>query len=156
MEVEVNRMHRPILVFCLLFLACASLPAGGAGGDLKKMDGAWLGAVVEIGGKPPTEAEKNVKFKLVIQAGKYTIFFGDMKITEGIFKLDESKKPKTLDATPADGEFKGKIQPAIYHLDGDELKVVFTEPGKDRPTEFKTRDKTQEVLIVYKRQKAGK
>jgi uncharacterized protein (TIGR03067 family) len=134
-------------------LLTVPLIAGGPGTDLKKLQGTWQGTTLEIGGKAPSEAEKKLRVKFVITGEKYTVFFNEMKINDGTLKLDETKKPKTLDVTPGDGEFKGKVQPAIYQLDGDELKVVFTEPGKERPNEFKTREKTEEVMISYRRVK---
>ena len=106
--------------------------------------------------RAPKDGEKMIKVKLIVAGEKYTVFFDETKVADVTFKLDETKKPKTLDAKPSAGDFKDKVQPGIYQLDGDELKVVFTEPGKDRPTEFKTRAKTEEVMVVYRRVKSGK
>jgi len=146
---------RSLAALAMLVLAIGIVVAG-EGSDLKKMEGTWQGTVLELGGKPPTDGEKKITIKLVVKGDRYTIFFSEQKISEGAFKLDEKNKPKRIDATASEGDFKGKVQPGIYQLDGDELKVVFTEPDKERPTEFKTRAKTDEVLIRYQRKKAGK
>jgi uncharacterized protein (TIGR03067 family) len=149
-------MQRAYIIAAAVLFVAVPLFAGGGAADLKKMSGTWAGALIEIGGKPPTDNEKKIKIKLVIVGEKYTVFFDEMKITDGTLKLDGSKKPKTIDAMPSEGEHKGKLQPGIYEVDGDELKIVFTDPGKDRPKEFKTREKTDEVMMSYRRVKGGK
>lgn len=150
-------MKASVLFVVAMFAGTLALAqAGGGVSDSKKMEGTWQGMVLEIGGKAPSDGEKKISIKLLIKGDRYTIFFDEQKTSEGAFKLDEKKKPKTIDATASEGDFKGKVQPGIYQFEGDELKVVFTEPGKERPKEFKTREKTEEVLIRYQRKKAGK
>jgi len=146
-------MQRFWVIVAAIFFLAVPLFAGGGPADLKKMTGTWAGTLIEIGGKPPTDNEKKIKIKLVIAGEKYTVFFDEMKITDGTLKVDGSKKPKTIDAMPSEGEHKGKLQPGIYEMDADELRVVFTEPGKERPKEFKTREKTDEVMLSYRRAK---
>ena len=136
-----------------LMMACLAVPllAGDPAGDLKKMQGTWQGAILEIGGNPAKEEEKKIQVKLVVAGDKYTIFVEDTKISAGTMKLDESKKPKTIDAKASEGEFKDKVQLGIYQFEGEDFKVVFGEPGKDRPKEFKTRPKSEEVMVSYRR-----
>jgi hypothetical protein len=42
---------------------------------------------------------------------------------------------------------------AIYEIDGDTLKVCYDLGGKNRPTEFKTKEGTALFLATYKREK---
>ena len=51
--------------------------------------------------------------------------------TEGTFKLDPTKKPRTIDLTLDD-----KTSQGIYELNGDSLKIVLAEPGQPRPKDF--------------------
>lgn len=146
---------KPLAAFAMFALTMGVVIAGESG-DLKKMAGTWRGTILEIDGKPPTDGEKSIAIKLLIKGDRYTVFFDEKKIGEGTFKLDEKKKPKAIDATASEGDAKGKVQLGIYELSGDELKVIFSESGKERPREFKTREKGEEILIRYQRQKVEK
>jgi uncharacterized protein (TIGR03067 family) len=141
-------------ILCMVTAALAQ-PEDSAK-DLKLMQGTWSGTFIEAGGAPIPDKEKAVKVKLVVKADKYTVFLDEMKYTEGQLKLDASKKPRAIDATPADGPFKGKMQPGIYAFEGDEMRVLFSEPGAERPSEFKTKEGTKQMLARYKRVKEAK
>jgi uncharacterized protein (TIGR03067 family) len=65
-------------------------------------------------------------------------------------KLDESKDPKTIDYDVKQGASAGKKQLGIYKFDGDNVTFCFSEPGKDRPTEFKTVSGDSRILSVWK------
>jgi uncharacterized protein (TIGR03067 family) len=67
-------------------------------------------------------------------------------------KIDPSKKPKHSDATFTEGELTAKTL-GIYEVDGDNMKICYGLPGKDRPTEFSSKPGSGQVLIVYKRDK---
>jgi len=41
----------------------------------------------------------------------------------------------------------------IYELDGDTLRICCDSSGKSRPKEFKTKERTQLLLITFKREK---
>ncbi len=143
-----------LVVLALNLLGAAQ--AGDAAKDLKLMEGTWSGTFLETGGKPFPDQEKAVKLKLVIKGDKYTVFLEDKKFVEGTLKLDPAKKPKAIAAIAADGAFKGMVQPGIYQIDANAMRVVFSKPGAERPTEFKTKEGTDEVLISYQRIKDGK
>ena len=49
------------------------------------------------------------------------------------------------------GEFKGKTMTGIYEIKGDTMRVCFAGGGKDRPTEFRTKEGSMEMLVTYKR-----
>jgi len=77
----------------------------------------------------------------------------DGKAISGAFKVDATKKPKTMDMTPSEGRYKDKTLLGIYELDGDTLKICFAEPGKDRPTDFTSKAGSGVVLAIHKREK---
>jgi uncharacterized protein (TIGR03067 family) len=121
--------------------------------ELEKLAGTWEAVSVEVGGKQLPE-ERIKDFKLIIEGDKYTTKAGERTI-KGTIKIDPSKDPKTIDATRAEGDEKGKVLLGIYKLvDDDNLKLCFNEPdNKERPTEFKTAEGTKQRYYVLKRQK---
>lgn len=61
------------------------------------------------------------------------------RVLQGVTQvLDDTKKPKTVDATVTEGRGKGTTVLAIYERDWDTLKAWCDIQGKKRPTEFKT------------------
>jgi uncharacterized protein (TIGR03067 family) len=121
--------------------------------DLKGMEGTWDVALVENDGKKVDDEKKQAAIKLVVKNAKYTIYFQGKKLATGQIKLDATKKPRQIDAIAEDGPTKGKAMKGVYELKGDEMRVCFAQPGGERPTEFRTREGTQQVLITYKRRK---
>jgi len=149
-------MKRFLLVSGFLFVFALAARAG-SDDDLKVMQGTWSATIIEAAGKPPPAEEKETKIKVVVKGNAYTVFFNDKQIVEGTLKLDAKKKPKTIDAIAKDGPLKDKVQPGIYEIKGaDEMRLLFTQPDMDRPTEFKTKEKSLEVLMTYKRIKEKK
>jgi uncharacterized protein (TIGR03067 family) len=112
-----------------------------------KLDGKWLIVSVERDGKADDAFKGGAR---VIAGGKYTLADKNGKATPGTFKVDPSKKPKTIDMMPAEGQYKGKTLLGIYEVDGQTLKICFAEPGKERPTEFASKGA---VLAIHKREK---
>jgi uncharacterized protein (TIGR03067 family) len=143
-----------------LAVACAvvltfSLAACGDEKDKNKdkdsIDGTWLMAEAELGGKEfPEEIRKSIK--LVVKDGKYVSTAGEVT-DKGTVKLNAKAKPKEMDVVGTDGPNKGKTLLAIYERDGDTLRVCYDLSGKKRPKEFKTAEGTQLLLVTYKREK---
>ena len=139
--------------FAVLAVALSFSPSAGGGGDKDgdTIEGTWLPATAELGGKPfPEEVRKSIK--LTVKDGKYTVMVGKNP-DRGTTKLDPSAKPKAMDITGTDGPNKGKTFLAIYERNGDTLRVCYDLSGKGRPTEFKTTEGTQLFLVTYKREK---
>lgn len=68
-------------------------------------------------------------------------------------KLDASQKPKQIDLTHTSGEYKGKVLLGIYEFDGDTYRACVAPPGKDRPTEFSTKEGDGLLLSINKKLK---
>jgi uncharacterized protein (TIGR03067 family) len=105
-----------------------------------------------IAGGSRRTARSGKTIKLVIKDDKYTVTVGEA-VDKGTAKLNPKAKPKELDITGTDGPNKGKTILAIYELDGDTLRICYDLTGKNRPTEFKTKEGTQLFLVTYKREK---
>jgi uncharacterized protein (TIGR03067 family) len=137
----------------LLAVAGVARPGGEATkNDLKRMEGTWTVVAHETDGKKLTaEENKKVDVKLIVKDGTYTIYFDGKKALTGKMKLDADKKPKQIDAVAEEGPYKGKAMLGIYELKGDDMRVCFAQPGKDRPTAFRTEKGSGLMLLGYRR-----
>ena len=139
------------VLVALGFFAAVTL-AQDAASDLKKMEGKWKAVVHEADGKPtPKEETDKVDTTLVVKDGKYEIYFAGKFADRGTIKLDPTKKPKQIDVTGEEGTDKGKTMKGIYEIDADHMQVCFAQAGSERPTEFKTKEGTFQVLLKYTR-----
>jgi uncharacterized protein (TIGR03067 family) len=144
--------------FCMAVLVCLGFGLFAPGDDVsnakedsKKMQGTWIPATAELGGKLlPDEVLKAMK--LVLADGKYTVTTAE-QMDEGTVQLDTSKEPRAMDIVGTKGPNKDKKFPAIYELTDDTLRICYDLSGKARPKEFKTKADTQLFLVEYKRQK---
>jgi uncharacterized protein (TIGR03067 family) len=117
-------------------------------GDLKLMQGEWQVILLERDGvKISGDDVKSATMK--ITGNKFTFDSPADGIIEGTLKLDETQKPKHLDATIASGD----TVYGIYELKDDEFKVCHPGPGGDRPKEFTGKTDSGYSLIVMKRKK---
>jgi hypothetical protein len=55
-----------------------------------------------------------------------------------------------------DGETRTIKVLGIYELDGDTMKTCLAAPGKERPTEFSSKEGSGRMSYVWKREKAEK
>jgi uncharacterized protein (TIGR03067 family) len=79
---------------------------------------------------------------------------------EGVYHLDPSKSPKTIDLTVLGGELR-RTALGLYSLEGDTLKVCLAlnpEKVAERPTEFTSKSKggTVHVIVTFKRRAVEK
>ncbi|HMF14628.1 MAG TPA: TIGR03067 domain-containing protein [Gemmataceae bacterium] len=128
----------------------AALAEEAAKKDPELFQGTWaLVSAIHDGRKSAPEKIKTVK--LTFSGEKLTVH-GE-KGMESAFKLDPSKKPKEIDVTPGDGPDRGKVLRGIYELMDEELKICIGKAGKERPTEFASKENSGVVLIELKRER---
>jgi uncharacterized protein (TIGR03067 family) len=108
--------------------------------DRAALKGEWKVVSYELDGKKPVSDEQLDKVKVTIIEGNTTI--------------DPTKNPKTIDTTFTEGDLKGETALGIYELKGDTYKYCRAAPGKERPTEFSSKEGSGHTLVVYKRAKA--
>src|ERR1051326_2806191 len=117
---------------CVLFitssLAAAQDKTSPAKGDAAKLQGAWTVLTVEQNGKPDPKGQGA---RIVFAGDTFTRTAGN-QIAKGTFKLDATAKPPAIDTTYTEGPEKGKTFQGIYSLEGDTLKLCYSQ----RPTEF--------------------
>jgi uncharacterized protein (TIGR03067 family) len=141
---------------CALLVVTISLLAAGSkddatSKDLKKLEGSWtLASGVDDGKK--VSAKRLEGARLTFEGENHTVEMGG-KTYKGTHKLDATKKPKTIDITDTDGPFKGKTVLGIYQLKGDQFRICYAPPGKDRPEDFKAKAGSGHRSHVWKREK---
>jgi uncharacterized protein (TIGR03067 family) len=120
--------------------------------DAKKLAGTWT-AISWVRGDGVIGPDA-VDTELVIKDGTYEFPKGINRISgKGEFKTVAGKNH--IDFTPADGPAKGKTLPGIYKVEGDTLTLCFRPAGAERPTAFKSADRST-VLATYERKPAKK
>jgi uncharacterized protein (TIGR03067 family) len=123
--------------------------------DMKAIQGAWRGWVVEGKGEQPNQGF--VHLEVIIKNDTMTAQRLDRQkdaaLGEGTFKLALADKHKTIDATRTSTPGKGQVNIGIYSLEGDTLKWCVGAPNKDRPEDFVSR--RGQFLLILKRQPAS-
>jgi uncharacterized protein (TIGR03067 family) len=137
-------------VLALLALALSAAPAAAQQDDAAKFQGTWaIESAMADGKEIPSEVFKT--FKMTFKGDTYTVVMGQEKI-EGTFRIDPAKDPKWIDIFPDSGPDRGKTQLSIYTFDGDKLKICGSMPGKERPSNFDTKDKPGQTLLILRKQ----
>lgn len=118
--------------------------------ELKKMEGTWQVTSSETDGQKMSEEDVK-QIKVIIKGNQYTLKQLDNTINQGTFKLDPTKKPKTIDIMPKEGDNSGGTMKGIYEFKGDTQKICWAPPDHERPTKFTAEGGC--TLIVYKKAK---
>jgi uncharacterized protein (TIGR03067 family) len=119
--------------------------------EKKKLDGTWRAVAVEHLGQNWQGGGFTMTFAV---NNKYTQTASNGNVMEeGNYKIDPSKKLKSIDLEILTGKDKGKNQYCLYELQGDSLKMCLPIPGKDRPTEFTTKKGTGYEIFIMTRVK---
>ena len=144
---------RCLLVLGVVFILAAVDTDEEVKKELAKFEGTWKYVCVESEKmKVSEDALKGLRLK--IRGDKFTVAGENADAAfSGTFKVDPSKKPKTIDVTFSDGPEKGKTTLGIYELEGDTYKACVDPNGKTRPSEFAIKPGSGYVLIIHKREK---
>ena len=137
---------------CCRVIPALVLLAAGCELDAPKpgLDGVWAGVhFVNGNGKEDDAYARTIRWTIKGD----TIAFSDQRIQEamhGTFKLDDTKQPKTIDAS-GQGDGASFAFAGILEQDGDRLKVCYVATKVahyERPTEFEAKPA---VLLTLKR-----
>jgi uncharacterized protein (TIGR03067 family) len=117
--------------------------------EMKNLQGAWVVVSAERDGKPDDDL-KGARFTFEGDAFTRKTSSGTV---HGTYRLDPKQSPKETGATFTDGPLKGKKVFGIYAVDGDTLKLCYSEPGKNAPLDFTSKAGSGHLLVVLKRDK---
>jgi uncharacterized protein (TIGR03067 family) len=138
------RIMSVLLVFVLGLIVVA------AQADTETIQGTW--SVVKATKKGKEAPEEEIKqVRLIFKGNNVTVNDGK-RDEEATFKLDPAKKPKEIDITPGGGNADQAV-PGIYEMTGDDLKICFSRPGGERPTNFDATPESKNSLLILKRMK---
>jgi uncharacterized protein (TIGR03067 family) len=141
-----------LLALVAIYVASTVCAAETTQKDIDAMQGSWsITSFVSDG--EAVAAETIARWQRLVERDHVTWKQGNDTMVELTIKFDPSAKPMTLDSTIATGEAKGEVLLAIYELDGDELRVCFTGPGKPRPKDFSSNQGAGQILFTAKRVK---
>ena len=121
--------------------------------ERQKYQGFWQAVSVEADGKKASAEDAKKVLIINEEDGRWTIQVEGQVFARGISTMDPSKNPKEMDLTATEGSIKGKTYLGIYEIDKDFRKVCYSEPGKDRPTAFSSKEGSGNILAVFHRQK---
>ena len=139
-----------VVIICLSGIALAQAPAERLKREDEKLAGTWRVTGVHANGMI-LPSRQIPDLKLTFKDGQFTARLGKEKPQQGSYKLDPSKKPKTIDLDRTSGPDKDRKQVGIYELTGNTLRICACEAGNDRPTDFDTNDKPGYTVLILKR-----
>jgi uncharacterized protein (TIGR03067 family) len=112
---------------------------------MEPLQGTWV--MTQINGDPATGDTA-----LVIAGSKYSETVDGTVDETGLFKVDASKTPMTVDLIIQEGDAAGKTQLGIFDVKGDTLRLLLNTAGATvRPTSLEKAD--GELFIVAQRKK---
>jgi uncharacterized protein (TIGR03067 family) len=127
----------------------APAPAAAKPSDAKLLQGDWVLVKAELAGQPfPDAVLKSISLKL--GDGTYEVIVGD-KPDRGTFEVDASTTPKGMVIQGTVGPNAGKTFPAIYEVEGDQMRICYDLSSAARPVAFKSEPGTKLYLVTYRR-----
>jgi uncharacterized protein (TIGR03067 family) len=141
------------LLLCAVLAAAGDVPPADANKiDLAKMQGDWGAlAVIDNGTKLPDD-EAQTLFR-TISGDHFALFRFSKPLNQGTFKLDATKRPKTIEVTQEGAKGNAKPILGIYEFDGARLRICNARPGLPRPTEFGAKAGSRHSQVVWELEK---
>jgi uncharacterized protein (TIGR03067 family) len=136
-----------LLLWAALLPNAADAPATDSdAADLAKMQGDWMVASLTNDGIKLSNDEAQTLFRTV-KGNRFTIFRFSKPLNQGTFKIDATKKPKTIDSMGSKPNSKPIL--GIYEFNGDTLKICNALPGMPRPTDFEAKPGSNHSCLVW-------
>ena len=139
------------VLLLVLFLGADGSKEAAIQKDLENFQGTWTVESMELDGKPLPETDRK-KIRLTIQ-GEDFVFDNGSGGEPGLYKIDPTRDPKTLDIVITKGNDKGKIYLVIYKFEGGKMIQCMELSNKSRPKEFTGKAGSGCALEVWQREK---
>ncbi len=141
------------MVMLAAFLTAGDAPRQRAAEqDRENLQGVWK--VVSVSGFKKEDVRKDFRnLRMIVRGDTITAHYGD-RTAEGTYHLQANRNPPRIDVTLTRGpqEVQGKVFKGIYLLEDNTLKVVYRNPGGDRPTEFVTEGETGVYKVFFRKE----
>jgi uncharacterized protein (TIGR03067 family) len=119
--------------------------------DRQRIEGTWRIVGLEVNGSAVKDEDAR-RLTVVNKAdGTWTLLSEGKKVSSGTSSIDPSKTPKTIDFTPTDGGGQGNRYLGIYELGDKTRRMCFAPPEKSRPTEFKSTQGSEIIVVRFER-----
>jgi uncharacterized protein (TIGR03067 family) len=143
-----------MLNLCCTTAFALALAAFGAAQDpaiqaRERLRGTW--AITHMKAKKAVAEDYRARGKVIFRGDRMLIQLGDDVLADHHLKLDPAGHPKRIQATHADGPYKGLTWSGIYELEGDTLRLLFAPPGKAPPAAWPTKGTQLKKVVVLKR-----
>ena len=122
--------------------------------DQKQIEGRWRVVALEVNGNKSTEEDAKKLTVINGSDGTWSLCSEGKEMLKGTSTIYPTQKPKIIDFTPTEGDQKGQVHLGIYIMGEKTRKLCFAPPGKARPTEFSSTPGSDQILVVFEREKA--
>jgi uncharacterized protein (TIGR03067 family) len=126
------------LIALILAVGGDNPKAGSVKHELKSLEGTWAVVALKVQGqKLPEDQLKKEQPLYVFKGEECTAKSGNKTINRAVIKIDPSKRPKTIDATGADGADRGQTIIGIYEIRATASRSVMpSRVSRGRPTSW--------------------
>ena len=116
-------------------------------GVLASVQGVWK--MTTTNGQDVAAAGQDIT--ITITGNSYVQTVNGQVVEKGTFKIDETKKPMTIDISVVEGDDAGRTQVGIFELKGDTMTGKLSEPGgTTRATDFSVTEGFFTFVMVKK------
>jgi uncharacterized protein (TIGR03067 family) len=122
--------------------------------DRQRIEGTWQVTSLTVNGNKAKDEDTKKITVINGSDGTWSVRYDGKEISKGTSTFDPTKKPKTIDFTPTEGDAKDDVFHGIYRLGKNARKLCLAPSGKDRPTEFSSTPENQYILVTFERVKA--
>jgi uncharacterized protein (TIGR03067 family) len=107
--------------------------------DLEEIQGTWKQIAYERDGLKEPLDEQGWEPRVTFSGNEFVVTLADGSVPiKGMFKLDATQRPKSMNLTDTFGADAGKTFLAVYSLEGDRLAFCAADEGQERPSSFET------------------
>ncbi len=119
--------------------------------DQKQIEGTWRVMLLEVDGNKSRGEDAQRLTVVNGPDGSWSLRSDGKEIMKGTSTPDPTRKVRTIDFTPTEGDQKGLVYPGIYEISEKTRMLCFAPPGKERPTKFESAPGTQHILVKFER-----